>query len=262
MSAHCELPIMKLTRNCHKNAVEVTLLCIKVERKETKIDTVLNSSSKTMLFSSSKPGCWLINHPLCVQCHVCDCMERWGGAMEGLQSVPANTAVTACAWCGNVDTSRLEEQRQEREAGELKMGALRWWRLLNENWNNGEQKQTFPQGTGSTWENAQEHQTAQINYCTRPQCVNSGLSPLLRWMKKNICTDDKIMTQALTGLIFSAISLGKGWVIQEGLIFLTSWNFQAIDDWLANKPHTENVNLISCHACWGKNVQLRSEMWG
>lgn len=183
----------------------------------------------------------------------------WGH--RGVASVPANiAAVTACAWCGNVDTSRLEEQRQEGGAGELKAGALRWWRLLNENWNNGEQKQTLLQGTGSTWENLQEHQTS---YCTRPvQCVSSGLnsgSPFysqLKWWKSKMWADDKIMTQATTDLNYSAKALGTGWVAQSGT-FLTFWHFQAIDDWLANKPHTGNVKLISCHACWGKNAVLR-----
>ncbi len=59
MSAYYKLTKMELIRNSNKNAGEVTVLCIKnkAERKEKKTERVLNSSSKTMLFSSSKPGC-------------------------------------------------------------------------------------------------------------------------------------------------------------------------------------------------------------
>lgn len=43
----------------------------------------------------------------------------------GVTSVPANAAVTAYARRGNVGISRLEEQKLEREAGTLRMEALR-----------------------------------------------------------------------------------------------------------------------------------------
>lgn len=39
----------------------------------------------------------------------------------------------------------------------------------------------------------------------------------------------------------------------KGSYFLHLLKFQASDDWLVNREHTENANTILCHACWGEN---------
>lgn len=91
MSACWQPQTIKTIRNCNKNTVRIMP---EQERGGTKIDTALNSSSKTMLFSSSKPGSRLINHPLCVRCHVCDLHGApWWGRGGGCSSAYLQTQV-------------------------------------------------------------------------------------------------------------------------------------------------------------------------
>lgn len=135
-------------------------------------------------------------------------VTAWSTEAGTRRALPAYLRMKLCLPIPDAGMSTQADWKnwgQAGEAGELRTGALRWWRLLNENWNNGEQKQTPPQRTDSTWENVKEHQTGEINRCTRlVQCVNSGLWPLLiqtkSWEKK--CTGDKRMTQALTDFVF------------------------------------------------------------
>lgn len=82
----------------------------------------------------------LLAHQSSTVCSVSVLWVHWAlrRGHGGVTSVPANAAVTAYARRGNVGISRLEEQKLEREAGTLRMEALRWWRPLNENRNDGE----------------------------------------------------------------------------------------------------------------------------
>lgn len=149
-----------------------------------------------MLFSSSKPGSGLINHPLCVRCHVCDLHGApWWGRGGGHSSAYLQTQVWLPAprvgMSTRADWRNGGEERSVRGAedgGAEVMTSAKWktgtmGSKKKRKKKKQKRKTNLSSGSGlRTWEkhaeNLKEHKSI---YCTRPaHCVNSCLSPFKR----------------------------------------------------------------------------------